>query len=398
MRLADVAVLERDGRRRTTGTVLFADGSREEYWFDVPAGDRRVSTGDPWAIALLPLAMSRKESLEVPLPVDPVLLLNLRLLQDTWSTWYPALSVVELDAPSAGTFSRGDRVVSCFSGGVDSFFTLIRNHARFAAGDLRRVSALMLVHGADVSIEDEETYRALWERYRVVAADFGVSLVAARTNFRTGSLGRLSWPDLTHAACLAACAASLEADFGCLLVPSGAPYRWALKPWGSTPLTDPLFSSSSLRVEHDGATHSRPEKIEFLSTYPVVQRQLRVCWRSKSDQNCGRCAKCFRTMAVLDASGRLDAFTAFPRDAYSLAALSRVYCRTASEYVQLRLVYGLALTKGRNDLARAVGRALGRSDTMHAARTVTGFLARGTGLRALGSRLERYCLSSSILD
>jgi hypothetical protein len=398
MRLADVAVLARDGRRRTTGTVLFADGSREEYWFDLPARDHRADDGDPWAIALLPLAMSRGESLEIQLPVDPVLLRNLKLLQDIWSMWYPALSVVELQAPAAAAFSRGDRVVSCFSGGVDSFFTLIRNHARFAPGDPRRISALMMVHGADVPVEDEETFRKLRERYRAVAADFGVTLIPARTNFRSGSLGRLSWPDLIHAACLAACGASLEADFGCLLVPSGTPYRWALTPWGSTPLTDPLFSSASLRVEHDGATHSRPEKIEFLSTHPVVQRQLRVCWRSKSDQNCGRCAKCFRTMAVLDAIGQLDAFTAFPRNTYSLAALGRVYCRSASEYLQLRLVYGHALIKGRSDLARAVGRALGRSDAMHAARTVTGFLARGPGLRALGSRLERYCLTSSILD
>src|SRR6185295_5254432 len=187
----------------------------------------------------------------------------------------------------------------------------------FPPGHPRRITSLMLVHGADVPVEDEETYAKLRIRYGALAAEFDVGLIDARTNYRSGSLGDLSWPDLTHAACLAACASSLDRDVGCLLIPSGAPYRFALRPWGSTPLSDPLFSSSRLRVEHDGAQLSRPEKIEYLSTHPVVRSQLRVCWRSQNDQNCGRCAKCFRTMAVLDAIGQLDAFSVFPRDTYS---------------------------------------------------------------------------------
>jgi hypothetical protein len=398
MRLVEVSVGGREGRRKTTGTVLFDDGSQEQYWFDVPGGDHAEASGNPWAIALLPLAMSRAELLEIPLPVDLVLLQNLELLQGIWKTWYPALSPVEIKAPGILESFRGDGVISCFSGGVDSFFSLIRNHGRFDLGHRRRVSALMMVHGADVPVEDEETYRKLWDRYHAMAADFGVALVDARTSFRSGSLGKLSWPDLTHAACLAACASSLRTGFGCLLIPSGAPYRYSLKPWGSTPLTDPLFSSTSLRVEHDGAQLSRPEKIEYLSTHPVVQQQLRVCWRSRTDQNCGRCAKCFRTMAVLDAVGQLDAFTVFPRDLYSMASLARLYAGTPGEHLQVRLVHGLALARGRKDLARALSRAIGRSNSLQAARTVVGFVEGSLGLRVLGSLLERYTRSSSIMD
>jgi hypothetical protein len=394
MRLVESGVEDRGGRRRISGTVRFDDGSREEYWFDLPAGDH-AERGDPWAIALLPLAMSRAESLDIPSPVDPILLRNLELLQGVWRAWYPAsLSIVDLDAPE----STGSGVVSCFSGGVDSFFTLIRNHRRFPAGHARRITALMLVHGADIPIGDGETYARLRQRYALVAAEFGVDLIDAQTNFRSGSLGKLSWPDLTHAACLAACASSLGAEAGCLLIPSGAPYRSVMRPWGSTPLTDPLFSSSRLRVEHDGAQLSRPEKIEYLSTDSVVRAQLRVCWRSGTDQNCGRCAKCFRTMAVLDAIGQLEAFSAFPRDTYSNAMLAKVYCGSPSEYLQLRLVHGMALSRGREDLARAVSRAIGRSDAIHATRAVAGFVERGLKVRLLGPLLERYALSSSIID
>jgi hypothetical protein len=399
MRLVESGAEVCGERRRIRGTVRFDDGSREEYWFDLPAGDPDAEPGNPWAIALLPLAMSRAESLEIPLPVDPILLRNLELLQGIWRAWYPTLlSVVDLGAPEESPGSTGSGVVSCFSGGVDSFFTLIRNHRRFPAGHARRITALLLVHGADIPVDDGETYAKLRQRYALVAAEFGVDLIDAQTNFRSGSLGKLSWPDLTHAACLAACAASLGGEAGCLLIPSGAPYRSVLRPWGSTPLTDPLFSSSRLRVEHDGAQLSRPEKIEYLSTDSVVRAQLRVCWRSGTDQNCGRCAKCFRTMAVLDAIGQLEAFTAFPRDTYSNAMLAKVYCGSPSEYLQLRLVHGLALSRGREDLARAVNRAIGRSDAIHARRAVVGFLEGGFSVRVLGPLLERFALSSSIFD
>lgn len=399
MRLADCSVSEDAGRRRSTGTVLFADGSHEEYWFDVPAGAHHRDTGDPWAIALLPLAMARGESLEIPLPVNPVLLRNLEILQSIWKAWHAPLTVVEVAAPTASVSTPAERrVVSCFSGGVDSFYTLIRNHARFPPGHPRRISGLMLVHGADVPVDDAVTFGALRERYGAVAAGFGVVLLDARTNFRSGSLGRLSWSDLTHAACLAACASALGNDVECLLIPSGAPHRAALRAWGSTPLTDPLFASSRLRVEHDGAELSRPEKVQYLSSHPVVRSHLRVCWRSKTDQNCGRCAKCLRTMAILDAIGQLDGFSVFPRDTYSSATLSKVFCRSPSEYLQLRLVHGLALIHGRNDLARAVSRALGRSDALHAARTVVGFVEGAFRFRRLGSILDRRIQSTSILD
>jgi hypothetical protein len=341
--------------------------------------------------------MTRNEPLDIPLPVDPQLIRNLEFLQGVWKGWWPSLSTIEVLAPAGKGSMPGPRVVSCFSGGLDSFYTLIRNHERFPPGHERRITDIMLVHGADVPVEDAATFAKLKSRYADLAADFGVRLLDPRTNFRSGSLGRLSWPDLTHAACLAACGAMLGNDYGCLLIPSGAAYR-AIRPWGSTPLTDPLFSLTRLRVEHDGAQLSRAEKTEVLSTHPVVQREIRVCWRSGSDQNCGRCAKCFRTMATLEAVGQLDAFTTFPRDLYSHEAVARIYCRSPAEYIQLRQVHGIALARGRDALARAIRRALGRSERIHVIRTAVGFLEGGIGLRLLGPALERRALSRSILD
>ena len=397
MRLADVRSTTCEGRSRIEGAVVLGDGTREVYWFDVPQGTSSGERGDAWAIALLPLAMTRGEALEIPLPVDSLLSRNLDHLQAVWQGWWPALSTIQVRAPVTAGTTAGPRVVSCFSGGLDSLYTLIRNHERFPAGHTQRITDIMLVHGADVPWEDSLTFDKLRTRYAALAAEFGVRLVDPRTNFRSASLGRLSWPDLTHGACLASCAAMLGDDYGCLLIPSGAPYR-AFRPWGSTPLTDHLFSMTRLRVEHDGAELSRVEKTEVLSTHPKVQGQIRVCWRSGTDRNCGRCAKCLRTMATLEAVGQLDAFTAFPLDYYSHEAVARIYCRTPTEYSQLRQVHGMAMLHGRSGLARALRKALGRSDRNHTLRTMLGFLEGALGVRVLGPVVERRARSRFILD
>lgn len=399
MRIVETAVSERDGQQRTTAVVQLGDGTREEYWFEGPGAGAAGHSGDAWAIALLPLAMTRGEVLELSLPVDPVLLRNLDRLQAIWTVWYPSLAIIEVQAPPAPLAAPAPGpVASCFSGGVDSFYTLLHNHARFPQGDVRRISALMLVHGADVPVDDEETFGKLRARYGTLAAELGVTLHAVRTNYRSGPLGRLSWGGLTHAACLAACASSLGEVVGSLLIASGAAYWSSHAAHGSTPLTDPLFSSSRLRVEHDGGERSRPEKIEYIAGNPAVRSHLRVCWRLKNDRNCGRCAKCLRTMAALDAVDQLDAFSGFPRDHYTPASLAKVYCRNASEYRQLRLVYGHALARGRRDLTGPLGRAFGRSERLQTLLLAADLVDRALSVDRLSRFIERRVRRASILD
>ena len=74
MRLVETGGEERGGRRRTTALVLWATERARNTGSKVPPARDAGHPVDPWAIALLPLAMTRGESLEIPLPVDPVLL------------------------------------------------------------------------------------------------------------------------------------------------------------------------------------------------------------------------------------------------------------------------------------------------------------------------------------
>ena len=99
------------------------------------------------------------------------------------------------------------------------------------------------------------------------------------------------------------------------------------------PLTDPLLSSESFRIVHDGAGFTRMEKIETIAEWPEAFAGLRVCWAGRQrDRNCGRCSKCVRTILAIRAVG-LPLPPSFEQDATDrqirgLGRLDRVEQRT----------------------------------------------------------------------
>src|SRR5690606_29425499 len=107
-----------------------------------------------------------------------------------------------------------------------------------------------------------------------------------------------------------------------VLIPSTHPYRDIL-PWGSSPLTDHLWSTEQVRIVHDGAEATRVEKLtELLVHEPLAMQHLRVCTMNDGGlENCGRCNKCIRTMLTLELVGRLASDPSFP------STLPRDYAR-----------------------------------------------------------------------
>ena len=119
-------------RVRLTGTVAYDDrpGRTEEYWFDV--ADAHASSlsqsANPWLVALIPLAVTLGEPLRLALPLDATLLDNVLELQEIWRCWYPRLAPVDVQAPVVGSGhpDASARTAAFFSGGLDSFFTVLR--------------------------------------------------------------------------------------------------------------------------------------------------------------------------------------------------------------------------------------------------------------------------------
>ena len=107
----------------------------------------------------------------------------------------------------------------------------------------------------------------------------GKRLMLVATNLRDTRFGKTDWPGLSHGAALAAVGHALGNRYGTVLIGSSAGYR-DLRFWGSHPLTDPMFTSSRVRILHDGAAFIRDDRVIAagcflpLSRNPQLARQL----------------------------------------------------------------------------------------------------------------------------
>ena len=95
---------------------------------------------------------------------------------------------------------------------------------------------------------------------------------------------------------LVACLQNFKGLFNPGIIGSAGPYRSLVIPNGSSPITDPLLSSASFKVIHDGAAFDRTDKVAALAQWQADLDGLRVCWQgSTKSENCGHCEKCVRT-------------------------------------------------------------------------------------------------------
>ena len=271
---------------------------------ELPAGPRRLELhsstpvsedADRLIPALLPLAMRAGTTLELPAPVSAQLLRTTGEVQAVFRLWREELSVVPVEGSTEERRpGSGAGVGTFFSGGVDSFFTLLRHE--------HEITHLIFVLGFDIPPERQALEEQALDTARTVAAELGKELIAVRTNLRQVAAAQLDW-DLYHGPSLAAVGLSFQGTLRKLFVPGSYNYG-NLFPWGSHPLVDPLWSTESLEVVHDSADTRRTEKVAALADSELAMRRLRVCWEMPhGEYNCGRCEKCLRTVITLEALG-----------------------------------------------------------------------------------------------
>lgn len=123
-----------------------------------------------------------------------------------------------------------------------------------------------------------------------------------------------------------------------------------LVPRGSHILINHLFSCDGLKFIYDGAEKSRSEKIEFIADNKMVQKHLRVCYKTNTEYNCCKCEKCIRTMASLEAVGKLNKVTAF-KDKLDLRKISQTKLNNSSELGFAKATMKIALKNKKKKLA-----------------------------------------------
>lgn len=287
-----------------------------ELWYRYEGlDDAAAAIADPFISAMLPSCMYHDEPCHAEGMTSHLDTSNLERAQNVLSEWYDELQPVRVDTvisdETATEPAKG--VACCFSGGVDSWYTLLKNQDR--------ITHILLVRGFDIGLDN----CALWERTRLnvrrVAKSLGLRMIICETNLRdVADLGRADWaPNYNgdfwgrclHGAALASCCLGLQGTIGELIVPATHEFT-RLRPWGSSPRLDRYWSNGDIKITHDGCEADRLEKVRAIAESKLALETLRVCHCDTLLTNCGQCEKCMRTKLQLHLCGALDRTESFP--------------------------------------------------------------------------------------
>jgi hypothetical protein len=334
-------------------------------WFQYPLNFAPfvVSNGDPFFPVALLAAMRHDRRLVIESDVSSTLLAAASRIMGNYQklpAGEPRFQRIEVVADSVPRTNRGPMAGAFFSCGVDSFYTLLGNVARYPDEDSRAVSHLVLVHGFDIPLEQESFFETVRDQVDVVARTLGKTLVPVRTNVRD-LLSGMDWSHHAVGPALASVGLSLGRLFHTLFIASGAAFG-ELRPTatGCHPGLDPLWSTETLEFVHAGTGAKKADKIPVIASSPLALRTLRVCWKNPGGSyNCGRCEKCLSTMVLLDLHGVLGQTGQFPPrlDLGRIAGLDLTvgrYRRT----LWFDILARVRATGGRPELVEAIETAL----------------------------------------
>ena len=349
-------------RARVESRVPPSDGSRELV-FEYPLrwSDWITPRADGFVAALVLRAMTVGEDIEVRAPLSSRLARGLAEYQQVLASWFPyRLAPVEIRAPLEPADAVPDgAVVTAFSGGVDSFYTLWSHAGEQEADEQARITHGLFVHGFDLPLSQAAAaYEVARARFAEGLAHVGIELVTARTNVQS-FVPRRDWA-LFHGSPLIGSALALGSGIRRFYVPA-AHTEGHLFPLGSDPRIDPLLSTEALEVVHDGAEVTRVQKTAVIGGWPPTFGRLRVCVSyDPTVPNCCRCEKCVRTMMTLDLLGLLDRQTSFPRPLVRSAIRACKY-RSEGRLAYPREIFAAAVARRRWDLAFDLAIAMVRS-------------------------------------
>jgi hypothetical protein len=332
--------------------VRIGGGSAKEVFFrtETPV----TPPADAALVACLIPAMRSGGTLTMNDPVSPRILRTQReyqAIQRTWSLdWdlgQESLRQLDVVAPSRPAAEQEPgRVAAFFSGGVDSWSTVLANPD---VTDLIFVRGFDLIPGAPqhAGLGDE-----VEARLREAAAALELPLHVVETDVREFSDPLVRW-EAYNGSALVAVALLFESLFERVLIAGDTDHQMQV-PVGTARMVDQLWSSERLEIVDDGGRFNREQRLRLIAEHPVVQRTLRVCWENPGGAyNCGRCRKCLLTMVSLEAIDMRDRFSTFP-DELDLNPLEHFAADSRIALTLWEDVLDTAREAGRSDLERAV--------------------------------------------
>ncbi|WP_417247634.1 hypothetical protein [Celeribacter sp.] len=282
-----------------------------------------------WALVGLFLpAMMQGRSIKIDAPISRELLYNANNdLQALFKVWRPRVKPIKIEASSSDpSFANEGRMATGFSGGIDSFATLILNEEGAGANEIGALTIFDVgAFGKDAAACEPIKERSK-QRLKQLAEKTGRDWFAVDTNLDDFFRGLFqSSFQRTHTMRNASAALALQSHVDIYGISSSFAYTDNM--FSGTdiskidPILLPLLTTGAFRFVSAGASLSRQEKTRLVSTYEPAFDTLDVCIAAaefRSDvTNCSNCPKCRRTLVALDALGRLESFkNSFDLDLY----------------------------------------------------------------------------------
>lgn len=374
-------------RTRVIATAIWEDRDRpsQDIYFETTtefATDIWCNPNAFLTVCAIPAMRYGERRIAIDAPVCPELKDGLTTIMHYLINWHggglsgaEALRgrrVIPIEAPLASEtphFTPKPRAGCFFSGGIDSLAMVRNNRLNFPPEHPRSIKDGILVYGL-LNGEDEEdpSFQYVLDAVSSMASDADINLIPIYTNayghIRDLDLDFLFWKLEFQGSFLAAVAHTLSRRLTTVSIAST--YDLAnLAPWGSHPLIDSHFSSSTLRIRHEDEALSRLAKIKLVAEWDVALKHLRVCNEKDSyregNYNCGKCEKCVRTMTALLALGWLERVPTFKeKDVSKELLLKAAYLTDSYEESCYRELIAPLVQIGRYDLVNGINAIITR--------------------------------------
>jgi hypothetical protein len=291
----------------------------EKLWFSFPEEHEPYITLriEAFLLGMLIPAMYYQEDIEVRGPVSPMLAYNLR---EVIHIYHKAFGIppINIHYKSLEVFQPDQRpfgVMSAFSGGVDSMYTLYAHLKENEPIPEAHITHGLFIHGFndfDIALDDLEYFERIHSSYLDLFRELGIKLVVAKSNVYLFSKFRIDW-DLGYIPTQIAFVYLLSNLVKRFYHPTDGDYVEFNIP-DLYALSVPLLSNESFDVINHSTRTTRFQKVEAISEWQYAHEYLRVCqkWDKQDvEVNCSGCYKCLSTMVLIKLSGSYDKFKTF---------------------------------------------------------------------------------------
>ena len=342
MKIQNINYSLKNNKRVLSAQVILRSGKTHDIYFEVDNKhiDLIAKDASPFLAAALPIAMKKNEAIEIEGSTSKALMANTPKIMKILQSWDLGFDPVSISANVLTKYFKKSKNVGCFfSGGVDSFYTYLKNK--------NKIDTLIFVHGFDIKVADVKLYNKIEKNIIKIAKKENIKLIKVKTNIREVFEQYFDW-DMSHEFALASVSLFLRNGFKEIFMSCGQTDNNAVHHYMS-PELDVLWSTEKMKIHHFGCFAGKISKLAYLSHSPLVMRNLRVCWvNKKKEYNCCECEKCFRNMLALYVSDSLEKCVTFKKK----LDLDKLESIRINEYVLKYFIAVLKALDQKNDRSK----------------------------------------------